>query len=83
MLAPVYTSQNPRWTAEMRAAWVNAAMTRRRGVLVEPTTVEAEVATAELVLDRLARDGAVIIARLVLPSVCAEVLAQKDCTYSG
>ena len=75
-LAPVYTAPNPRWTPEARASWLSARTDERGGAVVQPSTVDAGAATAELVLDRLAQDGAVIISGLVSPAVCAEVVAQ-------
>lgn len=43
-----------------------------------PTKIDAQSATPELVLDHLARDGAVIVECLAPPSVCTEVMMQKS-----
>lgn len=43
-----------------------------------PTTIDGAMATAELVLDRLAHDRAVVVTNLVPPNVCMTVAAQRS-----
>ena len=72
-LAPVFTPPSPRWAPETRKGWLGLAAAAEHTPAAPPSVIGAAAATPELVLERLARDGAVVVTGLAPPAVCAAV----------